>query len=32
MDLAFAVSEKFLTEKITKEQDKKIIERLAAEL
>ncbi|UMX48011.1 MAG: F0F1 ATP synthase subunit B [Candidatus Nealsonbacteria bacterium DGGOD1a] len=32
MDLAFAVSEKFLAEKITKEQDKKIIERLAAGL
>jgi F-type H+-transporting ATPase subunit b len=32
LDLAFAVSEKFLAEKITKEQDKKIIERLAAEI
>jgi F-type H+-transporting ATPase subunit b len=31
-DLAMAVSEKFLSEKITKEQDKKIIERLAAEM
>ena len=31
-DLAMAVSEKFLTEKITKEQDKKIIERFAAEM
>jgi len=31
-DLAFLVSEKFLGEKITKEQDKKIIERLSAGL
>ena len=31
-DLAMAVSEKFLTEKITKEQDKKLIERFAAEM
>jgi len=32
VDLAMAVSEKFLTEKITKEQDKKLIEKMAAEL
>jgi len=32
MDLAFAVSEKFLSEKITKEQDRKIIEKLAVGL
>jgi F-type H+-transporting ATPase subunit b len=32
MDLAFAVSEKFLAEKITKEQDKKIVERFASSL
>jgi F-type H+-transporting ATPase subunit b len=32
MDIAFAVSEKFLAEKITKDQDKKIIERWAASL
>ena len=32
MDLAFAVSEKFLAEKITKDQDKKIVERFAAGL
>jgi F-type H+-transporting ATPase subunit b len=32
LDLALAVSEKFLAEKITKDQDKKIIERLAAEM
>ena len=32
MDLAFAVSEKFLAEKITKDVDKKIIEKLAVSL
>ncbi|MFA6376705.1 MAG: F0F1 ATP synthase subunit B [Candidatus Paceibacterota bacterium] len=32
LDLAFAVSGKFLAEKITKDQDKKIIERLAVGL
>ena len=31
-DLAMAVSEKFLSEKITKEQDKKLIERFAEEM
>ena len=31
-NLAMAVSEKFLAEKITKEQDKKIIERFASEM
>lgn len=31
-DLAMAVSEKFLTEKITKDQDRKLIEKLAAEM
>ena len=31
-DLAMAVSEKFLSEKITKEQDKKLIERFASEM
>lgn len=31
VDLAFSVSEKFLSEKITKEQDKKMIEKLVAE-
>lgn len=32
LDLALAVSEKFLAQKITKEQDKKLIEQLAAKL
>lgn len=32
VDLAFAVSEKFLAEKITKDADKKMIEKLASEL
>jgi F-type H+-transporting ATPase subunit b len=32
LDLAMLVSEKFLKEKITKEQDKKMLESLAAEL
>jgi F-type H+-transporting ATPase subunit b len=32
LDLALAVSEKFLAEKITKDQDKKMIERLVSEL
>ena len=31
-DMAMAVSEKFLAEKITKEQDKKLIERFASEM
>lgn len=32
LDLALAVSEKFLAQKITKEQDKKLIEQLAGKL
>ncbi len=32
LDLALFVSEKFLKEKITKEQDRKILERIAAEM
>jgi len=32
LDIALLVSEKFLKEKITKEQDKKLLEKLAAEL
>ncbi len=32
MDAAFMISEKFLGQKLTKEQDKKLIEKLAAEL
>lgn len=32
LDLAMRVSEKFLSEKITKEQDKKMIEKMVAEL
>ena len=32
LDLAMAVSEKFLAQKLTKDQDRKLIEKLAAEL
>ncbi len=32
LDIAMSVSEKFLKEKITKEQDRKMLEKLAAEL